>query len=352
MKSIKSNVTKQFVMVASLFLVGAYGSSSVNASEVAEPISATVWVARTVEQVKQDISGNEYTIKWGDTLSVISEATNITIERLAQWNNISNIDLIFAGNKLVFSGNVVTLEDSNGNTISQAIIRDEDKINPEKPVGGEMNNSDDRNVSGDKDNSSTPSEDNDEDSDDTTTPTPPTDIDNDGGNGNEVTTPPAEGDNEQKKEREITETVVEENAIFTRLRVGPFLNTTESSAWMKVNYPDVVKGYEVHPDGDYIYIVFGVANPDQITPPEDGDNESSGGDNGSGEDNGSGGEETGAITPVNLGNSGIFKSTVSEANAVAYALWAEGKFVEFTHFVVYPALNANGEIIGYTVNFD
>lgn len=69
--------------------------------------------------------------------SAISKATNITIERLAQWNNIYNIDLVYAGNKLVFDGNVVSLKDAEGNTISQAVIQDTDKIDPTKPIGEE-----------------------------------------------------------------------------------------------------------------------------------------------------------------------------------------------------------------------
>ena len=55
-----------------------------------------VWIARTAEQIKAEISGNEYLIKWGDTLSAISEATNISVNRLAEINEIENVDLIFA----------------------------------------------------------------------------------------------------------------------------------------------------------------------------------------------------------------------------------------------------------------
>lgn len=106
-----------------------------------EKAEAAEWTPRSVEQIKADINGKEYTIVWGDTLSAISEATNITVERLAQWNNISNIDLIFAGNKLVFEGNVVSLKDSDGNTVSQAVIQDQDKNDPTKPIGGGSNTS-------------------------------------------------------------------------------------------------------------------------------------------------------------------------------------------------------------------
>lgn len=96
----------------------------------------TAWQPRTSEQIKSEIKGNEYIIKWGDTLSAISVATDISINRLAEINQIANIDLIYAGNKLVFGGEinskngednrVVAVQDSNGKT-SVVINTDENK---------------------------------------------------------------------------------------------------------------------------------------------------------------------------------------------------------------------------------
>lgn len=161
-----------------------------------EKAEAAEWTPRSVEQIKADITGKEYTIVWGDTLSAISEATNITVERLAQWNNISNIDLIFAGNKLVFEGNVVSLKDSDGNTVSQAVIQDQDKNDPTKPIGGGSNTSNNGNGSGSNTNPTTPpaSGDNGSGSDNGTT-TPPTGGDNGQSGDNGTTTPPTGGDN-------------------------------------------------------------------------------------------------------------------------------------------------------------
>ena len=66
-----------------------------------------VWVARTVAEVKADIQHidnlSHYTIKWGDTLSAISEATGLSVDSLVEINRIANRDLIFANNKLYFS---------------------------------------------------------------------------------------------------------------------------------------------------------------------------------------------------------------------------------------------------------
>ncbi|EGP4915061.1 LysM peptidoglycan-binding domain-containing protein [Enterococcus faecium] len=103
-----------------------------------EKVDAAEWTPRTVEQIKADMNGNEYTIVWGDTLSAISQATNITVQKLADMNKIANVDLIYAGNKLVFDGfdgNVVSVQNSNGETIAQSVIENEDKVVENQPVG-------------------------------------------------------------------------------------------------------------------------------------------------------------------------------------------------------------------------
>lgn len=94
------------------------------------------WEARSIEQIKKDVEGKkEYTIVWGDTLSGISLATNVTMEKLASLNGIGNYNLIYAGNKLVFEGNVVTVQDQNGVVSDQQQITESDKIVPNQPIG-------------------------------------------------------------------------------------------------------------------------------------------------------------------------------------------------------------------------
>lgn len=100
-----------------------------------EKVNAAEWTPRTTEQIKAEIKGNEYTIVWGDTLSAISQATNITVQKLADMNKIANVDLIYAGNKLVFDGNVATVQNSNGETVAQSVIQSQDKVDSTKPVG-------------------------------------------------------------------------------------------------------------------------------------------------------------------------------------------------------------------------
>ena len=71
----------------------------------------TNWIASTPEQITnnlttqninpQQLDGQQYVIQWGDTLWGISQATGISIEKLAYDNNIQNINLIFAGDVLI-----------------------------------------------------------------------------------------------------------------------------------------------------------------------------------------------------------------------------------------------------------
>lgn len=100
-----------------------------------EKVDAAEWTPRTVEQIKADMKGNEYTIVWGDTLSGISQATNISVQKLADMNKIVNVDLIYAGNKLVFDGNVATVQNNKGETVAQSVIQNEDKVVANQPVG-------------------------------------------------------------------------------------------------------------------------------------------------------------------------------------------------------------------------
>lgn len=165
-----------------------------------EKAEAAEWTPRSAEQIKAEISGNKYTIVWGDTLSAISEATNITVEKLAQWNSISNVDLIFAGNTISWDGNVATMENAQGDTISQAVIQETpaDRVDPTKPIGGgtgSNTSNNGSNGSGNTDNTTNPPSNNDNGAgNDNGTVTPPAGGDN-GSGDNGSTTPPTGGDN-------------------------------------------------------------------------------------------------------------------------------------------------------------
>ena len=87
------------IVATGVFLIGlASVQTTVQASE-----EDGVWVARTVEQVKADIQKEDdffkYEIKWGDTLSVISEATNIPVDVLKEMNRVSDRNLFLPHNE-------------------------------------------------------------------------------------------------------------------------------------------------------------------------------------------------------------------------------------------------------------
>ena len=122
-------IKKQLMMVtASLALFGYAGftANSASANEVE-------WTARTVEQVKQDVKKDdkgvqEYTIKWGDTLSVISEATGASLDSLVQVNEIQNANLIYPGTVLRFSADQREVTVNNGSQEHSYRVQDNKEV--------------------------------------------------------------------------------------------------------------------------------------------------------------------------------------------------------------------------------
>ena len=103
-----------------------------------EKAEAAEWSPRSVEAIKADVAkakNNQYKIVWGDTMWGISQATNLTVQKLADLNKIANVDLIYAGNTLVFDGNVVTAKNDKGETVAQSVVTPQDKNDANKPVG-------------------------------------------------------------------------------------------------------------------------------------------------------------------------------------------------------------------------
>lgn len=87
-------------------------TTAVTTSIEVDQVDYTSWTANTEEEITGEILEQseqknqdplkDYTIKWGDTLSTIAEATGLTVEELAETNKIENVDLIFAGDNLKF----------------------------------------------------------------------------------------------------------------------------------------------------------------------------------------------------------------------------------------------------------
>ena len=119
------------IVATGVFLFATSNGQLVQASE-----EDGVWEARTVEQVKADIASlakdSNYVIKWGDTLSVISEATGISMDALAQMNQITNINLIYAHNELGFTQPIST---TTGNqTVSKQTVTVVNRQNSQEEV--------------------------------------------------------------------------------------------------------------------------------------------------------------------------------------------------------------------------
>ena len=259
-----------------------------------EKAEAAEWSPRSAEQIKADISGNKYTIVWGDTLSAISEATNITVEKLAQWNSISNVDLIFAGNTISWDGNVATMENAQGDTISQAVIQETpaDRVDPTKPIGGGTGSNTSNNGNNGSGNTNN-------------TTNPPSNNDNGAGNGNGTVTPPAGGDNGSGDNGTTTPPTGGDNGS-------------------------------------------GGGGTD-VTPPG-GDNGTGGGDNGSGGGETDPEEELYRVTP--LGNSGMeFETNIQAAEwGLAQTMDPESPWFGMRS-TSKPLFWSNGEVLSYSVDF-
>ena len=122
-------IKKQFMMVTAslaLFSFAGFSATTASANEVE-------WTARTVEQVKQDVKKDdkgvqEYTIKWGDTLSVISEATGASLDTLVQVNEIQDANLIYPGTVLRFSADQKEVTVDNGTSQHSYRVQDNNEV--------------------------------------------------------------------------------------------------------------------------------------------------------------------------------------------------------------------------------
>ncbi|MER2226863.1 MAG: 3D domain-containing protein [Carnobacterium sp.] len=113
MKNFKS---KLFVASATLALTGVMAVSNPTEASAAEFTSST-WEARSVDEIKQDLKSTEdgsteYTIQWGDTLSSVALATDLSINDLVNVNDINNANTIYSGNTISLSADqsTVTIE--------------------------------------------------------------------------------------------------------------------------------------------------------------------------------------------------------------------------------------------------
>lgn len=103
------NLTKKTILrvLTTASLAGAFGLiGQPNSAQAAE------WSVRPVETIVQEIeqANGNYTVSYGDTLGLISKATNVDLETLTSMNSIDNANLIFPGQTIKFYENEETGE--------------------------------------------------------------------------------------------------------------------------------------------------------------------------------------------------------------------------------------------------
>ena len=83
-------------------MMGTKADAAVAGYDTVETPAVETWTARTVEEVKSEIGdfSKPYTIKWGDTLGVIAQASGIDMNKIAADNGIEDVNLIYTGNVL------------------------------------------------------------------------------------------------------------------------------------------------------------------------------------------------------------------------------------------------------------
>ena len=134
MKNFKSRL---FVTSATLAAIGFMATANPIQANATEYTSST-WTARTADQIKADIqnleSGSKYTFQWGDTLSAIAIATDVSVNALVDVNSIGNADMIIAGNAIVLSADhkIVTVEQDS--EVKSYDISSEEAVEVETPV--------------------------------------------------------------------------------------------------------------------------------------------------------------------------------------------------------------------------
>src|SRR5699024_10207528 len=114
-----------------------------------------LWVANTPDEVASEIKQqasdkdqdplNDYTIVWGDTLSVIAQVTDSTVQELVDLNNIENPDLIYAGDTLTLAdGTVVQVSEKEQLSSEEETQVTDAGSSKEETVSTDNNKSDDK----------------------------------------------------------------------------------------------------------------------------------------------------------------------------------------------------------------
>ena len=135
----ESKTTK--ALLYSTAALSLFAASHVHADETSH------WTARSVDQIKADISVNDnqqtYTVQYGDTLGSIVEAMGIDMNVLANIKEITNIDLIFPGTVLTTTYNAdnqavsVKVETPSSETSDTPVVAESNLTTNEVTVNGQ-----------------------------------------------------------------------------------------------------------------------------------------------------------------------------------------------------------------------
>lgn len=151
---------------------------------------ATSWTANLPNTIQLVEGQTSYTMVLGDTLWAISQRTNLTVQTLADINSV-NLSLgeqykLPVGRTIYFNGDKVTVKNGAGDVVSETIITDQQKVNPNQNPGEVVDPSIDESTR-------TPETNTGEETDTSTQPTTPeTPVNPEGNNGTDGGEKPVE----------------------------------------------------------------------------------------------------------------------------------------------------------------
>lgn len=131
------NIKAKLVTAGSaLALAGLF--SVANPTEAsAHELNSNSWEARTVNEIKEDIqnkdNGSKYVFQWGDTLSSIAAATDISVNSMVKINDINDADMIIAGNAIHLSKDHSKVTVENNNEVKTYDVTEEEVKEVETP---------------------------------------------------------------------------------------------------------------------------------------------------------------------------------------------------------------------------
>lgn len=126
--------TKRFITATASFAFAGVLMTTNPSLASAEDFSPETWTARTVEEIESELDnmgeeGTTYTFQWGDTLSAVANATDLSVNKLVKINGINDANMIFAGNNIHLSGdNKVVSVEKNNEVVSYDVSSEDDEV--------------------------------------------------------------------------------------------------------------------------------------------------------------------------------------------------------------------------------